>query len=97
MQEASVTGREVQIHEALASIVASSFLFALRSALVGRTRSGISRNQGSGRKFVFVTEFVFALPFSLTLHAFVAEDPDGVRNHQFERLSRRNVPRLYLI
>ena len=54
----------------------------------------MKRNQGNGRRFVFVTEFVFALPFALTLHAFVAFDPEGVRNHQFARLSRRNVARL---
>ena len=65
MQEASVTAPEVQIHEAEASNVASSFLFALLSAFAGLTRSGIERNQGNGRKFVFVTEFVFALPFAL--------------------------------
>ena len=42
--------------------------------------------------FVFAVEFVFAIPFALTLHAFVAFTPEGTRNHQFARLSRRNVP-----
>ena len=63
----------------------------------GLTRSGVIRNQGSERRFVFVTEFVFALPFALTLHAFDALDPETERSHQFARLTRRNVARLYLI
>lgn len=59
MQEASVTAREVHIHEAYRILERHAFL-----------------------------------PYC---SAFVAFRPDGVRNHQFERLSRRNVARLYLI
>ena len=43
---------------------------------------------------VFAAELLFALPLALTLQTFVAFTPEGTRNHQFARLTRRNVTRL---